>query len=131
MVPRSRLAIAESSHVMAVDGDHVIEAVAIHGVRRIPIDEALKGATVVKVVDYAVPYPEAGLAFGRSQVGKGYDYKGAAGLGFAPGRSWQDPGNWFCYELFAAILAKAGRTLFVDDAHVNGSMLLSANPHFQ
>lgn len=131
MVPRSRLAIAESSHVLAVDGDHAIEAVMLHGVRRVPLDVALRRASIVSVVDYQVPDARQGLAFGRSQIGKGYDYKGAAGLGLSPDRRWQDPQNWFCYELFAAMLAEAGRNLFVDHAHVTGSMLLSVNPHRQ
>jgi hypothetical protein len=131
MVPHSRLEIAESSHVMAVGGDHAIEAVMLHGMRRMPLDVALQRATIIGVVDYQVPDAEQGIAFGSSQIGKKYDYKGAAGRGLSPDRRWQDPQNWFCYELFAAMLAKAGRNLSVDHAHVTGSMLLSVNPHLQ
>lgn len=126
--PRGLFSIAESSHCLVVDGDFATEAHLLHGVRRVPLAEALKGLTIVRTVDYEVLDAEAGLSFLRSQVGKRYDYKGACGLGLAPDRNWQDPEDWFCFELAAAGLAAAGRTLFRDNAHITGTTLLAIIP---
>lgn len=42
----------------------------------------------------------------RNQIGKEYDYSGL--IGFAIQRDWQEPSKWFCSELIAEALLKAG-----------------------
>ena len=56
------------------------------------------------------PNPEAGLAFARGQLRKGYDYRGAFGVPFRA--NWDDPNTWWCSELFEATLVAAGRRRF-------------------
>lgn len=124
-LPRSRFHVGLASHCMIVDGDHVIEAHMLHGVRRVPIDEALHGMTIVSRRDYTVLQAEAGLQWAREQIGKPYDWPGAFGLALAPNRNWQDDADWFCFELGAAVIDKAGRALFEDNAHVTGTLLLA------
>jgi len=46
------------------------------------------------------------LGFLHTQIGKPYD--STAILGFAAGRNWRDPKDWFCSELQAAALEAAG-----------------------
>jgi uncharacterized protein YycO len=127
-LPRTRFAIALASHCMVVDDECVIEANMLHGVRRVPMSEAIAGAIVVKTVDFDVPDAEAGLTWARKQVDKPYDWLGAFGMAIAPDRTWQDESDWFCFELAAAALAKAGRDIFTDHAHITGSMLMAVKP---
>lgn len=128
LLPRSRFSLAEASHCVILDGDYAIEAHMIHGVRRDTVEEVMKGLTVVRDVSYSVLDAEAGLRFGRLQDGKRYDWKGAMGVALSPDRNWQDPSTWYCFELAAAILAKAGRDVFVDTGHITGNMLLGIKP---
>lgn len=129
-LPRSRFAIALASHSVIVDGEYAIEANMLHGVRRAPVAEVMQGLEVVETVDYMVPDAEAGLAWARAQAKARakYDWAGAVGLFIAVDRQWQDDSAWFCFELVAATLARAGRVIFVDTGHITGSMLLSIKP---
>jgi hypothetical protein len=154
MLPMSRMKLARSSHAMVVDGEHIIEAHMIYGVRRVPHDVALAGAIIVKDVHYAVPDAEAGLAWFRSQVctyepilpdwlpawlrkaveivlrvwHNNYDFKGAIGVAIAPDRDWQNPVSWFCYEAIARMLKAAGLDVFADTGYVTELTLLTINP---
>ena len=153
-IPTSRFSLAKSSHVIVSAGDTVIEAHMIGGVREVPADVALKGAKVVTVRYYPVRSVEDGLAFMRAQldtyepklprwtrflpklarsgietvmrmVHNNYDFKGAFGLSLAPGRNWQDPSNWHCYELAAAALKAGGfQGLSEDAAFLTETVLL-------
>lgn len=154
MVPRSRVALAHSSHSMVVDGDHVIEANMIYGVRRVPIAQAIKGARVVRVAGYPVPNAERGLAWFRTQLCtyvpalpcwtrflpafarssiellmrmryNNYDFKGAIGIGFAPDRNWQDPVNWSCFESSARTIKEAGSDVFADSGYITETTLMA------
>lgn len=128
-LPKSRFKVAPASHCLIKDGDYYIEAAMLHGVRRSHTSIALKGLTVVDEVTYDVMDAEAGLAWARSQIGKPYDYHGAFGLALAPDRDWTEPDKWFCFELAAATLAKAGRNPFREDAgHISGNLLLALKP---
>jgi hypothetical protein len=128
--PVSITKIAPASHVICVDGDYAIEANMLHGVRRVPLKEALGTAKIVADISYSVPDADAGLTWLRSEAARNapYDWKGAFGLGLAPDRNWQNPEDWFCFELFAAGMCKSGRTVFRDNAHVNAYMLMSLLP---
>lgn len=127
LVPRAMFAPALASHCILVDGDHGIEAAMLHGVRRVPLVECLAGSKIIETIDYLVPHPEDGIAWARNQVGKRYDFAGAVGM-LAPGRSWQDPTDWFCYELAAMAIERAGRPIFRNVSMVSGSMLMAVIP---
>jgi hypothetical protein len=64
--------------------------------------------------------PECETAFYdflRTQIGKPYDH--SAILGFAFDRNWRDADSWFCSELVAAALEKAGYFSFCLAAPAN------------
>lgn len=153
-VPRSRFAWALSSHCLIVDGDYMIEAHMIYGVRRARASDALNGLTTVQTVDYSVPDAEAGLTWARGQVcgysyarpgwmpawicptvaavmlalHNNYDWRGAFGTALTPWRDWFDPVSWFCYELGAGALRAAGRDAFAHTGYITESTLLSIKP---
>jgi len=66
-LPQIRFKIARSSHSIVVDGGHNIVATMIYGVRRIPIDVALKGAKVVQEAAYPVEDAERGLTWNKNR----------------------------------------------------------------
>jgi hypothetical protein len=127
-LPRSRFALAVSSHCLIVDGDYRIEANILYSVRRSKESVAMSGLTIVRQVDYNVPDAEAGLAWARDKAGEKYDFVGAFGLALRPDRDWLEPGSWFCYELAAGALRAAGKDVFAMQGHVTESMLLMIKP---
>lgn len=126
--PRSRFALALSSHCIVDAGIAVYEAHMLHGVRCVDREVALKGQTVVKQTDYQVPDTLAGLKWASSQIGARYDWPGALGLGLTPGRDWKQDDKWFCYEFAAAVLHASGRPVFANLTHVGETALMSINP---
>lgn len=152
--PRSRFALALSSHGMVLAGDTVYEATMWHGVRRVPREVALRGQTIVKMSHHQVPDPAAGFAWLDSQLctyepklprwlpewlrrplaalllllNNNYDWHGAFGLAFEPDRSWSEPGRWYCYELIAGALRAAGRSVFAELNHIGETALFSIAP---
>jgi uncharacterized protein YycO len=113
---------------LIVDGDYLIEASMTHGVRRVPFSEAMKGLKEVARVTYNVPNAEEGIEWARAQVGSKYDFKGAFGLALSPYREWAEETSWFCYELAAACLAKAGKDVFRSTGHITEVTLLAIKP---
>ncbi|MDG9783723.1 YiiX/YebB-like N1pC/P60 family cysteine hydrolase [Metapseudomonas otitidis] len=102
------------SHVALVDGSHVIEAVALQGVREVPRPLAVQNASAHCVVDLPARNPGAIIDAARSQVGKPYDWSAIAGLGLR--RDWQEDDAWFCSELVAWAAAQAGEPWFRQEA---------------
>lgn len=127
-IPRSRFSLALSSHCLIEDGDYIIEASMTHGVRRELKSVAMKGLTAVATVEFNVPDAEAGLKWARTQVGSEYDFKGAFGLALKPYRNWKEDDCWFCYELAAMTLVKAGKDCFRSAGHITESTLLAIKP---
>lgn len=127
-VPRSRFALALSSHCIIVDGGRAFEATMLHAVREVSLAEAMQGQIVVKETRYQVPDAAAGIAWARAQVGKPYDFPGAFGLGLTPGRDWKQDDKFFCYEYAAAMLHAAGRPVFANLTHVGETALMAINP---
>lgn len=127
-VPRSRFALALSSHCMIVDGDDVYEATMLHGVRKVNRFTALQDQIIVKETRYQVPDAKAGVAWLGEQVGSPYDWDGALGLALTPGRDWKQANKWFCYELAAGALQAAGRPVFENLTHVGETALMAINP---
>lgn len=102
------------SHVAVIDGDDVIESVALHGVVRTPLVERQRLDPRWQIVELPCAEPQAVLAAARSQVGKPYDYTAVIGLWLH--RVWKDADSWFCSELVAWSFATAGLPLFRADA---------------
>lgn len=98
------------SHVAIIDGDEVIEAVALAGVRRFPVVQAIARAKRAVVVELPCLDPRAVIAAAASQIGKPYDYSAILGLGLR--RDWQEDDAWFCSELVAWAFQQAGLPLF-------------------
>jgi hypothetical protein len=127
-VPRSRFALALSSHCLIDAGDVMYEANMLHGVRGVSRTVALAGLTGVKTIDYSVPDAAAGIAWAIAQDGKKYDWRGALGLGLTPYRDWAADDSWFCYEFAAGVLKASGRDVFANLSHVNETALMAINP---
>lgn len=102
------------SHCAIIDGNEVIEAAMLHGVRVRSLDEFISDASQWEVVRIPCADPAAVIEAARGQVGKPYDWLGA--LGIAARRRWQLAGSWFCSELVAWAFATAGTPLFRTDA---------------
>jgi hypothetical protein len=99
------------SHVSIIDDDAmVIEASALHGVRRIPLHQALSAASDCNVVSVACADSDSILAAVESQIGRPYDWSGIASLELH--RDWQDDSKWFCSELIAWAFELTGQPLF-------------------
>lgn len=102
------------SHVSIVDGDHVIEAVALHGVRRIPLTDAIGRAKRHALVELPCRNPHAVITAAITQLGKPYDYTAVLGIGLH--RDWQEDDAWYCAELVAWAFDHANEPLFRPEA---------------
>jgi hypothetical protein len=153
-VPRSRFALALSSHCIIVARGRYFEADMFAGVREGVGIDMLKNHIVTRSQNYAVDDVDAGLAWILTQLcpyipnppawlpawaqrayafvdlffHSNYDWSGAAGLGLAPYRDWADPSKWFCYELAAGFLRACGRSVFSNLTHVGETALLAIEP---
>lgn len=99
--------------ILAPDG-WVIESRAFHGVAETPWAEFIDRVSHHELRSIACPDPDAAIAFARSQIGKGYDYR--AILGLAMRNSWEEPDRWHCAELVEAALVAGGRRRFLSEA---------------
>lgn len=105
------------SHCGIVDGDYVIESLALRGgVVRTPIAEALVRASEYALVDIACPQPALGLEWARSTVGQPYDWTGVIAIPLRQ-RDWQAPGRWYCSEHLEAALERSGAQRWRDGLH--------------
>lgn len=98
------------SHVAIIDGDDVIEAIALHGVVTTPLATRQAEDRSWQVVTLPCADPQAVIAAARSQIGKPYDYTGVLGIGLH--RDWQESDAWFCSELVAWSFEQGGSPLF-------------------
>ena len=98
------------SHVSLVDGADVIEAVALHGVRRLPLVERVAAAKDHAFAELPCVDPEIVIAAAESQIGKPYDYTAVVGMGLH--RDWQEMDAWFCSELVAWAFEEGKSGLF-------------------
>lgn len=150
-VPRSRFALALSSHCIVLCGGMCYEASMLAGVREVSPDVALADHMVVRRRDYYVPSSGAGITWARGQLctyvpvppawlpawarrlyaavdlllHNNYDWRGAFALGIAPGRNWASEVDWFCYEFGAGFLRACGRNVFANLSHVGETALLA------
>jgi uncharacterized protein YycO len=98
------------SHVALIDGDSVIEAIAIHGVVRTPLAARQAQDPRWSISPLPCANPAAVIAAASSQIGKPYDYTGVLGVGLH--RNWQEDDSWFCSELVAWAFDAGGSALF-------------------
>lgn len=98
------------SHCAIVDGDQVIEAAALGGVRARPLADLVAESSRTAVLEIPARDPASVIAAARSQVGKPYDWMGVIGIGVR--RRWQDNDRWFCSELIAWAFERSGWPLF-------------------
>jgi uncharacterized protein YycO len=98
------------SHVAIVDGDSVIEAVALKGVTRTSLDARLRQDPSWAVSELPCNDAAAVIAAAAGQIGKPYDYTAVLGLGLH--RDWQQDDSWFCSELAAWSFQEGGSPLF-------------------
>ncbi|AOE92037.1 hypothetical protein CJO93_23135 (plasmid) [Ralstonia solanacearum] len=101
---------SEWSHVALVVGDHVIESMPGHGVRRVPLAGAIQHANRYELVTLPAQDPERIIAVAASQIDRPYDYSAVLGIGLH--RDWQEDDAWFCSELIAWAFQQAGAPLF-------------------
>jgi uncharacterized protein YycO len=102
------------SHVAIVDGESIIEAVALQGVIESPLAERQQKDPRWRIAEIPCADPRAVIAAARGQIGKPYDYTAVLGLGLH--RVWKDADSWFCSELVAWSFAEAGLPLFRAEA---------------
>jgi len=99
------------SHVGVVTPDDtVIEAVAWRGVIETSMADFIARHSKTAIVSVACPEPVRAVAYGRTQLGKGYDW--LALLGIPLREPWEDADRWICAELAEACLAAGGRQRF-------------------
>jgi len=124
-IPVSRFKWARSCHCMVlVDDNTVIHSTMASGVVKENLKIAMKKYSIVEKCDFEI-FNDRGFKFLENQIGKPYDFFGALGLSFRPGRNWQEDDRWFCFELAAAALHKSGRKIFKNTGHVTDAMILS------
>jgi len=102
------------SHVAMIDGEDVIEAVALEGVVRTPLATRKKEDPTWSVATLPCRDRSAILAAASGQLGKPYDYTAVVGIGLH--RDWQQTDRWFCSELVAWSFEQGGSPLFRPEA---------------
>jgi len=98
------------SHVAIIDGEDVIEAVALRGVVCSKLSDRQRKDPHWRIVELTCANPIEVIEAARSQLGKPYDYTAVIGLGLH--RVWKDADSWFCSELVAWSFDKVGAPLF-------------------
>lgn len=97
--------------IQTTDGT-VIEAHPRRGVVETDYDRFVTRYGERRVEQHGIecPDPDAGIAWARSQLGRGYDWLSVIGLGSR--LAWNEIDRWQCAELVEAALAYAGRERF-------------------
>lgn len=105
------------SHCALVDGDTVIEALALRGgVVVTPLAEVQRRSSHHAIERIPCCDPQAGLAWARGTVGQPYDWVGLLAIPLRE-RRWQADGRWYCSEHVEAALIRAGRHRFRPGMH--------------
>jgi uncharacterized protein YycO len=112
-----QFALAPWSHVAILNADemHVIDSMwEHHGVSRRSLESFYEGFQEHLLVEIKTdPAREAeALAWLETQVGVPYDYAGL--FGFVLGRNTQDGSKWYCFELAAEVMRRAGIPVSAD-----------------
>ena len=125
-LPRSRFALALSSHCLIDIGDGLLyQDIGLSGVFTTNMAKIKETDTIVAIKKYPINNKEAAITFLKSQLGKKYDYLGALGLALAPSRKWDEDDSWFCYELAANAISAGGGEQFSNLNHITETALLA------
>lgn len=95
------------------DGEHVVEATALHGVTITPLADLIRRSSEFIVIEREVQDKQAGDRWALGTVGLPYDWLGALGVPW--GRRWADEDRWFCSEHAEMWQQQAGLVRFVRD----------------
>lgn len=114
IINRSTRPGARWTHTATWDRERGVfnEAKLFRGVVETPEGEWFDHYARTELLAVEVIDPAAGLAYAQAQVGKRYDYMGAASVPFRA--SWQDDRRWYCCEKELAVLTAAGRQVLRD-----------------
>lgn len=116
-LPGSRLIRARTwsrwSHVALIDGDEVVEAAMFAGVRSTPLADLIAASSAYSIQHLPVRDAATFIAAVRSQIGAGYDWPGALGIGL---RLDLERSKWYsCAELLAWAAHETGQPWFRPD----------------
>ncbi len=104
------LTFSKWNHV-AIEIDGIVyESVAFKGVQMSTYDSFRHNWSQIETVGVSAKDSEAAEKFLEAQLGKPYDYLAIPALPFRA--DWQDTRKWFCSELAAEALVKAGYPKF-------------------
>lgn len=95
-------------HCGIVIGNHVVEASAWGGVRKVPLGE-FKTRGKWAIYDVPLTNEESMCEWLSQQLGKPYDWLGVFGLVLS--HNWHKENRWYCSELVAAAAEKGGTQL--------------------
>ncbi len=102
------------SHVDYIDGDNIIGATGIFGVRKMTLKEKQALSASWAIYEFEGD-PVVMRDAMRSIIGMPYDY--SAIFGFLIRSNWEHPGRWFCSEAVSWAAKKAGTILIKDVKH--------------
>jgi hypothetical protein len=100
------------SHSITIIGQRAYEASMTHGCRAGTVEELMDGIVVYRDMPVVVPDIDAARTFAEQQVGKGYDFAGAAGIPLTYSEDWTDDSKWWCSDLTFATVLAGGLRLF-------------------
>jgi hypothetical protein len=100
------------SHSITIIGERAYEASMTHGCRAGTVEELMDGIVVYRDMPVVVPDIDAARTFAEQQVGKGYDFAGAAGIPLTYSEDWTDDSKWWCSDLTFATVLAGGLRLF-------------------
>lgn len=105
------------SHVDIIlgDGQHVIGATALEGVRVEYVHEMKRKSSAWAIYEFDCKLDRELQQLAISQLGKGYDY--LAIIGFIFRKKWQKETRWFCSELVAWVAEQLGCPLLTGPHH--------------
>jgi uncharacterized protein YycO len=101
-----KISWSEWSHVeIIMPTDILFGSAAPHGVSFYSMNERLNKASRAAVMSFPGDF-DAAFLWGKTQIGRPYDYLGVLGIGFH--RDWEDDHSWWCSEFAAQFLKQGG-----------------------
>ena len=115
------------SHGLVIDSSGVAidSTFKLAGVRRRPLEDALRGATAIHHMDFWLDREAEAREWLYEQIGTRYDLHAIAGFAFSD-RDWRDDSAWFCWELVAGAIEQGSDYRFDNLSRVTPRDLLRA-----
>jgi uncharacterized protein YycO len=105
------------SHCALVDGDAVIESVALKGgVVRTPLSDLLARSSAWMIVSVPCPDARSAIRWAEVTLGDRYDWGGVLSIP-ARTRSWDSQARWYCSEHCARALSVGGTSVLTPGMH--------------